>query len=53
LGPYEAAKLEVGDRLRVEAEGTGRVVLTRIDEYMDHRAGQLALPEDHKDRFRE
>jgi hypothetical protein len=45
LGPYEAAELEVGDRFRVEAESKGRVVLTRIEEYMERRVVQLALPE--------
>jgi hypothetical protein len=46
LGPYKAAQLEIGDRLRVEAEGKGRVVITRIEEYMERDAGQLALPSD-------
>jgi PD-(D/E)XK endonuclease len=45
LGPYEAAQLEVGDRFRVEAESKGRVVLTRIEEYMERHSQQLALPE--------
>jgi hypothetical protein len=44
LGPYEAAQLEVGDRFRVEAEGKGRVVITRIEEYMERHLRQLALP---------
>jgi hypothetical protein len=43
MGPYEAAQLEVGDRFRVEAEGTGRVVLTRIEEFMERQVEQLAL----------
>jgi hypothetical protein len=49
LGPYEAAKLEVGDRFRVEAEGEGRVVITRIEEYMEGRVAHLALPENLND----
>jgi len=42
VGPYEAARLEVGDRLRVETEAEGRVVITRIEEGL---AEQLAIPE--------
>jgi hypothetical protein len=44
VGPYEAAELEVGDRFRVEAESKGRVVITRIEEYMERHVEQLALP---------
>jgi hypothetical protein len=44
LAPFEAAKLEAGDRFRVEAEGKGRVVITRIEEYMEEHPEQLALP---------
>jgi PD-(D/E)XK endonuclease len=43
LGPFEAAELEVGDRFRVEAQGSGRVVITRIAEYMERYADQLQL----------
>jgi bifunctional DNA-binding transcriptional regulator/antitoxin component of YhaV-PrlF toxin-antitoxin module len=46
LSPFEAAKLKVGDRFRVEAEGRGRVVITRIEEYMERHANQLALGPD-------
>ena len=46
LGPYEAAELEVGDRFRVEAEDQGRLVITRIEEYMERQVEQLALPGD-------
>jgi hypothetical protein len=31
---YEAAELRVGDRLRVEAIGKGRVAITRLEEYL-------------------
>jgi hypothetical protein len=40
-----AAALEPGDRFRVESDGRGRFVMTRIAEYLEHTA-QLALPED-------
>jgi len=36
-----ACGIEPGDRLRVESDGEGRFVMTRIDEYM---TGQLPLP---------
>ena len=35
-----------GDRFRVESDGTGRFVMTRIDEYMKGHLDQLALPAD-------
>jgi hypothetical protein len=35
------AGLEPGDRLQVEAEGAGRIVLTRIDELLDRYSGCL------------
>jgi bifunctional DNA-binding transcriptional regulator/antitoxin component of YhaV-PrlF toxin-antitoxin module len=44
LAAFEAAGLDVGDRFRVEAESRGRVVLTRVAEYMERRLGQLVLP---------
>jgi hypothetical protein len=37
------AKLEPGDRFRVESDGTGRFVMTRIEEYAEQHAAQLAL----------
>jgi bifunctional DNA-binding transcriptional regulator/antitoxin component of YhaV-PrlF toxin-antitoxin module len=36
---FHAAGLAVGDTLRVEADGAGRVVLTRVDELLDRYAG--------------
>lgn len=39
--PFRAAGFEPGDTLRVEAEGAGRVVLTRIDELVDRYSGCL------------
>lgn len=37
--PFREAGFEPGDILRVEAEGAGRVVLTRVDELIDHYSG--------------
>jgi bifunctional DNA-binding transcriptional regulator/antitoxin component of YhaV-PrlF toxin-antitoxin module len=36
------ARLQSGDVLRVEADGAGRVVLTRLDELLDRYSGCLA-----------
>jgi bifunctional DNA-binding transcriptional regulator/antitoxin component of YhaV-PrlF toxin-antitoxin module len=41
VGPFHTAGLEPGDTLRVEAEGAGRVVLTRVDELIDRYSGCL------------
>lgn len=41
-----ASSIEPGDRFRVESEGTGRFVMTRIEEYMERHIAQLALPDD-------
>ena len=38
---FRTAGFEPGDTLRVEAEGAGRVVLTRIDELIDRYSGCL------------
>lgn len=43
VAPFEAAGLEVGDRLRIEVEGTGRLTITRVEEYMADHGAQLAL----------
>lgn len=40
-GAFHTAGLEPGDTLRVEAEGAGRIVLTRIDELLDRYSGCL------------
>ncbi len=39
---FRTAGFEAGDVLKVEAEGAGRVVLTRIDEIVDRYSGSLA-----------
>jgi bifunctional DNA-binding transcriptional regulator/antitoxin component of YhaV-PrlF toxin-antitoxin module len=36
------ARLQSGDVLRVEADGAGRVVLTRLDELLDRYSGCIA-----------
>lgn len=36
------ARLQSGDVVRVEADGAGRVVLTRIDELLDRYSGCVA-----------
>lgn len=38
---FRRASLAPGDRLRVEAEGAGRIVLTRVDELLDRYSGSL------------
>lgn len=40
-GAFRGAGLEPGDTLKVEADGAGRVVLTRIDELVDLYSGCL------------
>lgn len=40
-GAFRGAGLAPGDVLKVEAEGAGRVILTRIDELLDRYSGCL------------
>ena len=40
-GAFNLAGLEPGDTLKVEADGVGRIVLTRIDELLDRYSGCL------------
>jgi bifunctional DNA-binding transcriptional regulator/antitoxin component of YhaV-PrlF toxin-antitoxin module len=49
-GAFETAGLEPGDILRVEAQGTGRVVLTRIDELVDRYSGCIDTSGDLRKR---
>jgi PD-(D/E)XK nuclease superfamily protein len=35
-----------GDRFRVESNGRGRFVMTRVEEYMERHLAQLSLPEE-------
>jgi bifunctional DNA-binding transcriptional regulator/antitoxin component of YhaV-PrlF toxin-antitoxin module len=41
VGAFNTAGFEPGDALKVEVEGAGRVVLTRIDELVDRYSGCL------------
>jgi bifunctional DNA-binding transcriptional regulator/antitoxin component of YhaV-PrlF toxin-antitoxin module len=41
VGAFRAAGLEAGDILRVEADGAGRVVLTRVEELIERYSGAL------------
>jgi bifunctional DNA-binding transcriptional regulator/antitoxin component of YhaV-PrlF toxin-antitoxin module len=45
-----AADIEPGDRFRVEFDGTGRFVMTRIEEYMEQHLDQLALTDESEAR---
>ena len=40
-GAFRSAGLEAGDTLKVEAEGAGRIVLTKVDELLDRYSGCL------------
>ncbi|HEX6688520.1 MAG TPA: AbrB/MazE/SpoVT family DNA-binding domain-containing protein [Solirubrobacterales bacterium] len=50
-GAFRAAGFESGDTLKVEAEGAGRVVLTRIDELLDRYSGCLDTGGDLRERM--
>jgi hypothetical protein len=41
-----ASAIEPGDRFRVESDGPGRFVMTRIEEYMEGYVEQPALPDE-------
>jgi len=47
---FRTAGLEPGDVLRVEAEGVGRVVLTRLDEMVDRYSGCIDTGGDLRER---
>lgn len=49
-GAFRSAGLEPGDTLKVEADGAGRVVLTRIDELIDRYSGRLRTGGDLRER---
>jgi len=49
LAVTAATGIEPGDRFRVESAGSGRFVMTRVEEYAKEHAGQLALPDDDQD----
>jgi AbrB family looped-hinge helix DNA binding protein len=50
-GAFHSAGLEAGDTLMVEADGAGRVLLTRIDELVDRYSGRLATGGDLRERL--
>jgi bifunctional DNA-binding transcriptional regulator/antitoxin component of YhaV-PrlF toxin-antitoxin module len=41
VAAFRTAGLAAGDTLKVEADGAGRIVLTRIDELLDRYSGCL------------
>jgi hypothetical protein len=43
LAVAAASSVEPGDRFRVESDGTGRFVMTRIEEYMQQHLDQLTV----------
>jgi bifunctional DNA-binding transcriptional regulator/antitoxin component of YhaV-PrlF toxin-antitoxin module len=49
-GAFRTAGFEPGDVLRVEAEGAGRVVLTRVAELVDRYSGRLGTGGDLRER---
>jgi protein-tyrosine-phosphatase len=49
LAVAAASSIEPGDRFRVESAGTGRFVMTRIEEYAADHAAELALTACEKD----
>jgi AbrB family looped-hinge helix DNA binding protein len=49
-GAFRTAGLEPGDVLKVEAEGSGRVVLTRVAELLDRYSGCLETGGDLRKR---
>lgn len=54
--PFREAGLRPGDILRVEADGAGRVILTRIEELVNRYSGCLdtgGTLRDHAIRLRE
>jgi len=49
-GAFRTAGFAPGDTLKVEAEGAGRVVLTRLDELVDRYSGRLGTGGDLRER---
>jgi bifunctional DNA-binding transcriptional regulator/antitoxin component of YhaV-PrlF toxin-antitoxin module len=52
-GAFRSAGFEPGDVLKVEAGGSGRVVLTRIDAILDEYSGSLRTGGDLRERVEE
>ena len=51
-GAFRTAGFSPGDTLKVEAEGAGRVVLTRIDELLDRYSGCLETGGELRERVK-
>ncbi|HKH45400.1 MAG TPA: hypothetical protein VKM72_12110 [Thermoanaerobaculia bacterium] len=49
LAVAAGSEIEPGDRFRVESDGTGRFIMTRVEEYMERQVEQLALQEEEAD----
>ncbi len=49
LAVATATSIAPGDRFRVESDGTGRFVMTRIEEYVERHLAQLVLPDGEAD----
>lgn len=49
-GAFRSAGFEPGDTLQVEAEGAGRVILTRVDELLDRYSGCLGTGGDLREQ---
>ena len=41
VSAFRRAGFAAGDLVRVEADGAGRVVLTKVDDLVDHYSGSL------------
>jgi bifunctional DNA-binding transcriptional regulator/antitoxin component of YhaV-PrlF toxin-antitoxin module len=39
---FHGARLAAGDMVRVQADGAGRIVLTKVDDLVDRYSGSLA-----------
>lgn len=50
VGAFRMAGFKPGDVLKVEAEGSGRVVLTRVAELVDRYSGRLETDGDLRKR---
>jgi len=48
LAVATAASIQPGDRFRVESDGAGRFVMTRIEEYMSQQIAQHTLPDENQ-----
>ena len=49
LAVAAASSIGPGDRFRVESDGRGHLVMTRIEEYMERHVAQLSIPDEDGD----